>query len=359
MKNLVILGGGYGGMKLLTSIIPHLPYNILVTLIDRTPYHFLKTEYYALAAGTVSANHIRIPFPEHPQVSFIEGEIAKIDLQHHKISLTNKKTILYDDLIIGLGCEDNYHNIAGADTYTYSIQSIEKSRKTHQKLNQLLPGSKVAIIGAGLSGVELAAELQESRADLHITLFDRGKNILSSYPPRVGKYVEKWFETHQVKIVRCSKITVIEENTVCNHGKKEHFDCIIWTAGVKPNQVVQNIDVEKDDKGRVILTQYHYLPNNEHVFVVGDCASLNKPQSAQLAEEQAEQIATVLIARWKGSKLPEKMPELKLKGILGSLGSKHGFGLVANTPLTGRVPRLIKFGVLWKDKSKKKKTFRL
>lgn len=358
MKNLVILGGGYGGIKLLTSIIPHLPYNILVTLIDKTPYHFLKTEYYALAAGTISDNHIRIPFPEHPQVSFIEGEVGEIDLQHNRILLKNKITILYDDLIIGLGCEDNYHNVAGADTYTHSIQSIEKSRRTHQELNQLLPKSKVAIIGAGLSGVELASELQESRSDLHITLFDRGKNILSFYPPRVSKYVEKWFETHQVKIIRCSKITEIKKNTVYNHGEEEHFDCIVWTAGVKPNKVVQNLQVEKDDKGRVILSKYHHLPNNKHVFVVGDCASLNKPQSAQLAEGQAEQIATVLIARWKGEKLPEKMPEIKLKGILGSLGSKHGFGLVANTPLTGRVPRLIKLGVLWKDKTKKKKTFR-
>ncbi|WP_445492341.1 NAD(P)/FAD-dependent oxidoreductase [Niallia sp. 03133] len=354
MKNLVILGGGYGGMKILTSIIPNLPYNVLVTLIDKAPFHFLKTEYYALAAGTVSDKHIRIPFPKHPQVSLINGEVSSLDLDKKKILLKNKEPIHFDDLIIGLGCEDNYHNIPGADTYTHSIQSVNKSQKTYNHLNELEPNSCVAIIGGGLSGVELAAELTENRSDLRITLFDSGKMILSSYPARVSRYVKKWFETHGVAIVRNSNITRIEKNIVYNHAEAIFFDCIVWTAGVKPNSVVQKLPVEKDKKGRVLLTKYHHLHHNEHVFVVGDCASLNKPPSAQLAEGQAEQIASVLIARWKGEKLPEYMPEIRLKGILGSLGKKHGFGLVANKPLTGRVPRLIKLGVLWKDKTKKR-----
>lgn len=63
MKNLMILGGGYGGMRILSRLLPNeLPENISITLIDRTPYHCLKTEYYALAAGTISDQHIRVPF---------------------------------------------------------------------------------------------------------------------------------------------------------------------------------------------------------------------------------------------------------------------------------------------------------
>lgn len=72
MKHLVILGGGYGGMRILQRLLPsnQLPDDVQVTLIDKVPYHCFKTEYYALVAGTISETHIRIPFPEHPQPQY-------------------------------------------------------------------------------------------------------------------------------------------------------------------------------------------------------------------------------------------------------------------------------------------------
>ena len=76
MKNLVILGGGYGGMRILQRLLPNqLPENISITLIDRNPYHCIKTEYYALAAGTISDQHIRVAFPEHPRLKNVYGEV--------------------------------------------------------------------------------------------------------------------------------------------------------------------------------------------------------------------------------------------------------------------------------------------
>ncbi len=353
MKKLIILGGGYGGMMLLSRLISNLPYDIMIILIDKAPYHFLKTEYYALAAGTVSDEHIRIPFPKHPQVSILNAEVEGINLSSHKVNLVNGESIFYDNLVIGLGCEDNYHSIPGADEFTHSIQTRGRSQKTYTELNLLEEESKVAIIGGGLSGVELASEIAEARTDLQVSLFDRGNTILSSYPPKVSNYVEKWFRERDVEVIKNSNITLIKEKTVYNNGEPNFFDCIVWTAGVKPNKIIVNLEVDKDKKGRILLTEHHHLPDDDKVFVVGDCAGLGLPQSAQLAEKQAIQIAAVLIARWKGEKLPS-LPPLKLKGVLGSLGKKHGFGLIANTALTGRIPRILKHGVLWKDKSKKK-----
>lgn len=128
MKKLVILGGGYGGMRVLNQLLPNqLPSDVSITLIDRIPYHCLKTEYYALAAGTISDQHIRVAFPEHPQVQIKYGEVTSIDLENKKVILKNDEE-KYDELIIGLGCEDKYHNVPGADEHTYSIQTIEKSR---------------------------------------------------------------------------------------------------------------------------------------------------------------------------------------------------------------------------------------
>ncbi|WP_071393682.1 NAD(P)/FAD-dependent oxidoreductase [Bacillus tuaregi] len=348
MKNLVILGAGYGGMRVLARLLPNqLPEDVSITLIDRLPYHCLKTEYYALAAGTISDQHVRVDLPEHAKLKVIYAEIEKIDVKENKVILSDADPVTYDDLIIGLGCEDKYHSVPGAAEYTYSIQSIEKARETYKALNNLPPGSVVSIIGAGLSGVELASELNESRKDLKIKLFDRGNYILSAFPERLSTYVQNWFDNHGVEIINNSNITRVEEKTLYNHDEPIECDVIVWTAGIQPNRIVREMDVQKDKQSRVVITPYHNLPDNEHVYVVGDCASLPHAPSAQLAEGQAEQIVQVLQSRWKGEPLPEALPTIKLKGILGSLGKKHGFGLVAEKPVTGRVARLIKSGILW------------
>lgn len=351
MRKLVILGGGYGGMKLLQRFLPNqLPEDVTITLIDRNPYHSLKTEFYALAAGTISDQHIRVAFPEHPKLSYVSGNVKEIVIKENTIILDNEKNITYDDLVIGLGCEDKYHNVPGAEQYTYSIQTIDKSRTTYQTLNGLTKGATVSIVGAGLSGVELASELIESRPDLQIKLFDRGKHILSSFSPRLSAYVEGWFDAHNVEIINQSNITKVEENALYNHDERIQSDVIVWTAGIQPSKIVRDLDVEKDKQGRIKLAPQHFIPNYENVFVVGDCASLDHAPSAQLAESQAEQIAVVLTKKWNGEPLPESFPKMKLNGVLGSLGKKQGFGLVSNRAITGRVARILKSGVLWLHK---------
>ncbi|MED1862135.1 NAD(P)/FAD-dependent oxidoreductase [Fictibacillus nanhaiensis] len=348
MKHLVLLGGGYGNMRVLKRLLnsSDLPENIQLTLIDRVPYHCLKTEYYALAAGTISDHHVRVTFPDHPRLNIKYGEVTSIDVKEKKVLLKDQDAVSYDDLVIGLGCEDKYHNVPGADQFTLSIQTIDKSRQTYQILNNLHANAVVAVVGAGLSGVELASELRESRPDLTIKLFDRGDMILSAYKKRLSNYVQNWFVEHGVEVINNSNVTKVEEGALYNHDEKVECDAIVWTAGIQPSRIVRDLDVEKDSQGRVVLTEHHHLPNEEHVYVVGDCASLPYAPSAQLAEEQAEQISQVLLARWNEQPLPE-MNEIKLKGVMGSLGKKSGFGTMGSTALIGRVPRLLKSGILW------------
>lgn len=348
MKHLVLLGGGYGGMRVLKRMLnsSELPSDVQITLIDKLPYHCLKTEYYALAAGTISDHHIRVPFPEHPQLKVKYGEVTSLDFAGKQIHLLDEESVTYDDLIIGLGCEDKYHNVPGAAENTLSIQSVDKSRETYQVLNNLPHNGVVGIVGAGLSGVELASELRESRSDLNIKLFDRGPIILNGFKPRLSNYVQNWFLQHGVDVINNSNITRVEPNMLYNHDDAIPCDAIVWTAGIQPNKLVRELDVEKDGQGRVILEKYHHLPNDENVYVVGDCASMPFSPSAQLAEEQAEQISDILLKKWRNEPMPE-LEEIKLKGVMGSLGKKSGFGTMGGASLIGRVPRLLKSGILW------------
>ncbi|WP_319830092.1 NAD(P)/FAD-dependent oxidoreductase [Bacillus solitudinis] len=348
MKKLVLLGGGYGCMRIMQRLLPNeLPNNIEITLIDRLPYHCLKTEYYALAAGTAPDSHLRVAFPEDPRLTIKYGTITDIHLGEKSVELEGGERVPYDSLVVGLGCEDKYHNVPGAPEHTYSIQTMTATRRTYEALNNVRPEGVVSIVGGGLSGVELASELRESRPDLTIRLFDRGEIILSMFPRRLSTYVQNWFIDHGVDVQNKSNITKVEPGAIYNHDERMESDVVIWTAGIQPVEVVRNLDVEKDTQERVILTPQHFLPSDENVFVVGDCASLPHAPSAQLAEGQAEQIVNILKKQWNEESLPEELPRIKLKGVLGSLGKKHGFGLMGERTLLGRVPRVLKSGVLW------------
>lgn len=348
MKKLVLLGAGYGNMRILLRLLTReLPADVEITLIDRTPFHSLKTEFYALAAGTVSDAEVRVPLPIDERLKVIGGEIKKINPEEKCVYLADGNKVDYDDLVIGLGCEDNYHDVPGAAENTYSIQTIGKSRVTYEKLLGLGSGATVGIVGAGLSGIELASELRESRPDLVIKLFDRSPRILRDFPERLSNFVQRWFDDHEVTVVSNSNITKVEPNALHNHEETIPVDAVVWTAGIRPVQVVQQMDIEKDRSGRVILNMHHQTPQYPNIYVVGDCAALPFAPSAQLAEEQGEQIVKILRHVWNGEPLPEKMPEIKLKGFLGSLGKKQGFAYLADRTVTGRIARLLKSGVLW------------
>ncbi|MGE7623114.1 NAD(P)/FAD-dependent oxidoreductase [Viridibacillus sp. NPDC096237] len=348
MRKLVLLGGGYGNMRILLRLLPNnLPEDVQITLVDRAPFHSLKTDFYALAAGTTPEKHIRVSFPDNERLSIVYGEIENIDPVNKAVLLEGGNSIAYDDLVIGLGCEDKYHGVPGADEYSYSIQTMAKSREAYNALCGLPSGSVVGIVGAGLSGIELASELRESRSDLKIKLFDRGSRILKDFPERLSNYVKKWFDNNDVEVIANSNITKVEQHMLHNHEEQIPVDAVVWTAGIQPVKVVRDLGLESDHTGRVVITQYMNIPNDEHVYVVGDCASSQFGPSAQLAEEQAEHIVRILKLRWKKEALPEKMPEIKLKGFMGSLGKKQGFVYLADKTVTGRIARLMKSGLLW------------
>ncbi|ATD30894.1 NAD(P)/FAD-dependent oxidoreductase [Macrococcoides bohemicum] len=347
MKNLVLLGGGYGNMRIMQRLLPNtLPTEYNITLIDKIPFHGLKTEFYALAAGTESDKEVRVEFPQDKRLNVVYGEVTQIDLEKQIVSI-GENHVDYDELVIGLGCEDKYHNVPGAEEYTYSIQTMTKARKTYQSIADLPSGSTVGIVGAGLSGIELASELRESRKDLKIQLFDRGERILPAFPEKLSNYVKKWFDKNDVEVIPNSNVVKVEPGMLYNNDISYSVDICVWTAGIQPVEIVRNLPVEIGDGNRVKLNQYHQIPTHPNVYVVGDCAALPHAPSAQLAEVQAEQIIDVMKMIWSDKPLPEVMPELKLQGFMGSLGEKEGFAYLMEKTVTGRLARLMKSGVLW------------
>jgi NADH dehydrogenase len=350
MSRFVILGGGYGGLTLALQLLEQEPpHGTEIVLIDRMPYQGLKTEYYALAAGTVSEAEIRVAFPSDPRIMLKYGEVTGVDLERKLVMMDKNDPVSYDWLVIALGCVDKYHGIVGAEAYAHSIQTLSGSRKAYQALNDLNPYSQVSVVGGGLSGVEIASELRESRPDLNIRIIDRGASILSSFPEKLQGYVREWFIEHDIEMLSRISLSSVEPGVLYNGDEQILTDLTVWTAGIQPSPIVQQLAVPKDGQGRVLLNGYHQIPEHPEVFVVGDCASLPFSPSAQAAEEQGKQVAEVMHALWKGQ--TPHLKAIKLKGVLGSLGKKAGFGMMGKkTVIMGKVPRVLKSGVLWMSK---------
>lgn len=352
MKKLVILGGGYGGLTIALNLLEKdLPEDTVLVLVDRSPFQGLKTEYYALASGTIAETHIRVAYPVDPRLILTYGEVTEVDLDGKQIRFADKEPLSYDWLVVGLGCVDNYHGILGAEEYSNSIQTFTQTRATYLKVNNLSPNGQVSIIGGGLSGVEMASELRESRPDLNIRLIDRGPSLLSGFPSNLQEYVRGWMTEHDIELRPHVSLTRLDGGDLYNQDEIIKTDVTIWTAGIQPSPIVQALQVPKDKQGRVLLNEYHQIPDYPNVYVVGDCASLPFSPSAQAAQGQGKQIAEVIQAVWKGE--TPKLGKIKLRGMLGSLGKKSGFGvgiMGKGMIMKGKIARILKSGVLWKSK---------
>ncbi len=352
MRNVVIVGGGYGGLKILNGLLSQaLPEDVRITVIEKNPYHSLKTEFYTIVAGTAADIDVRMQYPKDERVQYIFREVEDIDVENETITVNRKtdRVISYDYLIIGLGCEDNYHGIDGADQYTQSVQTFSKARKAALAVGNSEAYSRVSIVGAGLSGIEVASEIRESRPDLNIRLLDRGGSVLKAFDKRIQAHVSDWFVKNDVEVLHYANVEYVEKDGVCNNGICYVNDVTIWTAGVLPHHLVRALPYEKDDEQRVIVNDYYQVPDGKNVYIVGDCASSDHFMSAQLAGQQGEHIAGILGDVLHHRK-PKKPSRIKLKGSLGSLGSSDGFGNMYNRPMTGLLPRLAKSGVLWMHK---------
>jgi NADH dehydrogenase len=336
---------------LLQLLDKKLPSDVELVLVDRMPYQGLKTEYYALAAGTVADADIRVNFPSHPQLKYQFGDVSHLDLDNQLVYLVEGEPISYTNLIIALGCTDRYHGIPGADLYTHSLQSFQAARATLVAVQNLKPNGQVTVVGGGLSGVEIAAELRESRSDLQIRIVDRGPSILSTFPEKLKAAVREWFTEHNVELRPNSSLSRVEPGVLYDQDEPIHSDVIIWTAGIQPAAVVQKLEIAKDAMGRVIVDEHYRAPEHPAVFIIGDCASSTFSPSGQLAKVQGKQVGEVLQAEWRGEK--PKLAPIKLKGTLGSLGKKTGFGMVGNNTMFGSMPRVLKSGVLWMSKNQR------
>ena len=371
MKQIIVLGGGYGGVLTAKKLANRLrkQRDVRITLIDKKPYHTLLTELHEVAADRVAEDAIKIDlkkvFAGFRNVDVVLDEIGDIDF-NGRVLQGEKQAYKYDYLVIGTGSKPTFFGIPGADEHAFTLWSYEdavilkehtlamfrqaaKERNT-QKRKELLT---FVVVGGGFTGVEMMGELAEYTkalcSEYHVDpdevtlhLADMAPTILGILPESLIKKAEKHLIRMGVIISTGSAITAVSANGVTVGGKEIKSQTVIWTAGVEGSDLVDELDVEQQGRKRITTNDKLQVPAHPNVYVVGDNIfyipegqKTPVPQMVENAELAAPIIAYNIAADLKD--IPKKTYKPTFHGTMVSIGSRYG---VANI---GTPKRMFKF----------------
>ena len=354
MKRIVIIGGGYGGVTALRSLVD--TKNIQVTLIDQHPYHFLQTEGYELVAGTLPFDKTLVnlqtlcnSYGEH--VSFLHALVTTIDFNRKCLYFRSTQEITYDYIIIAAGSMTRFlKSIEGLRSCSYGVKNLIGAFKMKQffekelflrleNARQAKEHYSVVIGGAGLSGVEIAAEMQHyfnhyyksntlACDTLQIHLISGSKTVLQGMHPKVIKKAEQRLKELGVILHTSAHIEKVEVNRAfLEGGKSVSFDFMIFTGGIISTSIVRKMDLEHNHLGQILVDKYLRVPDKEGVFAIGDAAEIRDkkgnliPDTAQVAIKSGMCAAKNIKLILKGK---EPTPAtITIKGLAIALGGKY------------------------------------
>ncbi|MDY0116271.1 MAG: FAD-dependent oxidoreductase [Sulfurimonadaceae bacterium] len=356
-KHIVIIGGGYGGLRAVEFLAKDTNYTL--TLIDKNPYHYLQTEAYGYIAGRFDINEIAIDLHQwclgfDSKVQFINDYVHDIDLKQQSLTC-HTQTINYDYLIIATGARTNFFSfIDGLRTHSHGVKNLERvynfrkefenliykqmQNEQHQKSDSI----NLAIGGAGLSGVEVAAEMAnvihtysktigERAKAIKIYLIDASSTILPGMSDFVIQNTQNRLQSVGVEILTNAFINNVDDAYIYfKDGSKLNYHFMIFTGGIKASNLNNTIDTTKNKMNQFITDETLRIKGQPNVFAIGDCVEVRDksgqllPPTAQIAEKSAEYVAHAIKALDKNKTL--KPFNGTMSGIFIALGGNYAVG---------------------------------
>jgi NADH dehydrogenase len=277
------------------------------------------------------------------------------------------RTVPYDTLVLCVGSTTNDFGTPGAAQHAIALDNPSQAALLHSRLlnacfrassqtEPLQPGQlHIAIIGAGATGVELAAELHNTtrefvafgleridpEKDIKLTIVEAAPKILPALPERLTNAVMKLLEKHKVEVVAGERVTEVSEQGVTTAtGRKIEAELVVWAAGIKAPDFLKEIGgLETNRINQLVVTQALQTTRDPDIFAFGDCAACPWPEKsgwipprAQSAHQQASHLFKVLQRRLEG-----RPPEPFVYRDFGSLVSLGKFSTVGS--LMGGITR--------------------
>jgi NADH:ubiquinone reductase (H+-translocating) len=338
--HIVIVGGGFAGVAT-AKALRHC--DAEVTVIDRRNHHIFQPLLYQVASSVLAPSDVAAPIRQlaakQENVSVLLAEVVGVDLESRSVDVEysniGTKKINFDYLVIAAGTQSSYfgHNefakhapclktLTDAETIRTKILSAYEMAEFTDDADERLRHMTVVLVGAGPTGVELAASIAQmatttlrsnfrriNPADTSIFLLEGGKRVLPSFAESLAKKAAARLAKLGVKVVTGAMVEEIDERGVTVGGKKIESGTVLWTAGVSPSPLVKMLGVATDRPGRACVSPHLNLPDNRRVFVVGDTAVLMQdgkalPGVAQVAIQQGRYVGRLIAQEIRGGTPP-------------------------------------------------------
>ncbi len=324
----VVLGCGFGGVEAARTLRKKAK-DLDIIMIDRSTRFDYQPAYPELLSGKVTPEEISRDlhtFAAKIGADFIHAEVTNIDFSAKTVKIKVKteadgRDIPYDFLVIALGAAQTFFGIPGAEEFSHSFNTMDAAIETKNTLDTLDYSKEIAImvIGAGLTGVEVAGELVDYLKDCgavaRICLVEMMPQMLPACPSgNVANCVEEFLGARGVEALTETAVHEVSEHEIAfTSGRKLPYDLIIWTAGIKPNSLLEKLDVPKV-KGWLKVDQYLHVEGMAEVFAVGDTAHFERNgicsgQNVEEAMEQGKAAAKNIIRTINGKKLRAYTPK--------------------------------------------------
>nr|QNO51105.1 nitric oxide reductase FlRd-NAD(+) reductase [Methanosarcinales archaeon ANME-1 ERB6]QNO53797.1 nitric oxide reductase FlRd-NAD(+) reductase [Methanosarcinales archaeon ANME-1 ERB6] len=319
----IVLGCGFGGVEVANKLskLRKRSKDLDIIMIDRRTRLEYQAAHPEILSEKVTPEEISgdlNKFASRINAEFINDAVVNIDFEAKKVKTHEGLEIPYDFLVVSIGAEQTFFGIPGAEERSYSVNTLKGAIETKNALDKRDYSKKIsiAVIGAGLTGVEVAGELVDyfnfrDRASAKIYLVELMPRVLPAFPTEnVANYVTKFISDSGVEILTDTAVQEVSEHEITfTDGTELHYDVIIWTAGIKPNSLLENLELGiPKEKGWLKVDPYLRVDGMKDVFAVGDTAyfeneGIRSGQNVEEAERQGKLAAENIIRTMKGKKL--------------------------------------------------------
>ena len=333
MQKIIIIGGGAGGLELATDLGDKLGKTdkAQITLVDKNSYHLWKPLLHEVATGVLDEQVDNIYYASQGQqhnFEFTQGTFTDLDRDSKRITVINHNdesiSIDYDILVIAIGSTSNDFGTPGVKEHCIFLDDQNAAIRLRETLinkftsfcsiiddHQSTDEDKIriAIVGGGATGVELASELpnmvetfgacgrNKMCSDLlDVSVIEATDRILPALPEKTAISITKTLEKQGIHVLTKTMITKAENDGFYpKDGDIIKADIMIWTAGVKAPDYLKEISgLESSRSNQLVVKPTLQTSRDDSIFVIGDCAYAMQdnghasPPTAQAAHQMAK-----------------------------------------------------------------------
>ena len=321
--NVVIVGGGFGGVKTALELAKDKKMN--VTLVSDRDHFLFYPALYSTATGRSRKQSI-IPLSQlfnNSRVRVVQDTVISVDTARRLI-ITNDHQLHYDRAVFALGVVTSYFGISGLDTYSYSIKSAYEIDRFKKHLHEEITSEKhldknYVIVGAGPTGVELSASLAHyldriasahriKHSRIRLSLVEAAPRVLPRMSERASALVTKRLESIGVTVMANKRVESEDDDSIIISGKDIPSKTVVWTSGVTNHPFfTEHTDIFPTAKnGRIDVDEH--LKVDSRIYVIGDNANTPYTGLAQTAIYDGLYAAKAISAEARKQALPDYKP---------------------------------------------------